>query len=239
MTDQSKPGAINFEPPPIPPITRKGFNKEGTSPRKGGLNPNPIPNKRPDPKAQSAAIGWNFVMDSQKAIPKIFKDGKELKFADGYGIIDFKAHWHTNDERGINKTKWQALFVKVDEATSMPDAVEHYFIEGIGDYAEINTVPSNIETCAEAEEYRKGLDKPRGLTMHLNLDCSDALRGLKAVQREARSTAQALKEVSGTEVDMRVRASALAYPKLLTKELGVIEAQLINTVNALRKPGEQ
>lgn len=173
---------------------------------------------------------WDIRIDSEHAIPRIIRNGESLHDS-RHGLIDFVLRWHTNDERGINKTKWQALFVKVDIGTSMPDAFAYWFIEGTGNYAEMNIVPSTIETCAEAEKYRRGSAKSKELTMHLNLDCSDALKGLKAVQREARKAEQSLRQ-------------ALSIPDVQQEKDKLYEAvnrypiTVNDAVNALNKYGK-
>lgn len=132
---------------------------------------------------------WDFKVDSENAIPEIYNRGERLR--DNHGIIDFKTHWHTNDERGPVDTKWQVLMA------SELDPYHLTFISAVGSHVEDYSieVPTINRTCEEAEQWLNGTDKKNELTMHLNLDCSDALKGLKAVQREARSTAHALNEV--------------------------------------------
>ena len=57
----------------------------------------------------------------------------------------------------------------------------------------------SIELEVNGEKYKGGIDYSNGkdLTVKVNIDVSDALKGLKAVQREAKKAASSLKEVEG------------------------------------------
>ncbi len=65
-------------------------------------------------------------------------------------------------------------------------------------------------------------NKSRELTMKLDVDCSEALTGLKAIQREAKKATQALKELEAQEsgtihgVDY---AKDVLIERMTTKEL--------------------
>lgn len=128
---------------------------------------------------------WDFEVSSESAIPEIYRSGERL-CDNHHGVVDFKMHWHTNDERGPVDTKWQVLMASVHDPYHLT------FISAIGNHANIcKDVPIINQTCEEAERWVNGTDK----AMRLNLDCEDVIKGLKAVQREARITTQVLKEV--------------------------------------------
>lgn len=57
------------------------------------------------------------------------------------------------------------------------------------------------ESINNKKEYTVGVDLAKGkdLTVKVNVDVSDALRGLKAVQREAKKAAQAMKELENVK----------------------------------------
>jgi xanthine dehydrogenase molybdopterin-binding subunit B len=58
-----------------------------------------------------------------------------------------------------------------------------------------------LECVKKARENDAHHSKPVGeLTMKLSIDCSDALKGLKAVQSQARKIAQALKDLEHVTV---------------------------------------
>lgn len=59
----------------------------------------------------------------------------------------------------------------------------------------------SIELEVNGEKYKGGIDYSNGkdLTVKVNIDVSDALKGLKAVQREAKKTARILREVESME----------------------------------------
>lgn len=130
---------------------------------------------------------WDFIIYSEKSIPNVLKDGRGSVERNCF-LIDFKVLWHTNDNRGEVKTKWQALYA--DRSSGQPEII---FVNATGSNADVADVPSTIETCDQAVRWVNGEDSKSKLTMSLNLDCSEALKGLKAVQREARETAKLLK----------------------------------------------
>jgi hypothetical protein len=137
---------------------------------------------------------WDFRIESERAIPDVIKDGHG-SFERNCWLIDFKMLWHTNDNRGEVNTKWQALYA--DQSSGQPEII---FVKAFGSNADVSNVPSTIETCEQAEQWLNGEESKSKLTMSLNIDCSEALKGLKAIQREARATARELKELSKSRV---------------------------------------
>jgi hypothetical protein len=91
-------------------------------------------------------------VDSVSSIPDILIGGQTLH--DGrHGLIDFRMHWHTNKEV-VHETEWQALF-----AESQFDKLVLTFIKGIGERAKAYNVPSDVNTCEEAERWLDSHDR--------------------------------------------------------------------------------
>ncbi|MCQ2009248.1 hypothetical protein NOM01_04470 [Sporolactobacillus sp. STSJ-5] len=95
---------------------------------------------------------YDIHIDSVSSIPDILLGGQKLH--DGrHGLIDFRMHWHTNEEI-IHETEWRALF-----AESQFDKLVLTFIKGVGEGAKAYNVPSDVNTCEEAERWLNSHDR--------------------------------------------------------------------------------
>lgn len=66
--------------------------------------------------------------------------------------------------------------------------------------------PKQVDTVIHLyKDYKKRIDKKKSVgTIAVDIDCSDALTGLKSIQREAKKATAALKELEGVRTDMCV-----------------------------------
>ncbi|BBN99172.1 hypothetical protein [Sporolactobacillus terrae] len=89
---------------------------------------------------------YDIHVNSVLSIPDILVDGQILH--DGrHGLADFCMHWQTNEDV-VHETEWQALFAEMQF-----DKLVVTFFKGIGEHAELHSVPSSISTCEEAERW--------------------------------------------------------------------------------------
>lgn len=135
---------------------------------------------------------WDFSVGSESSIPEVIQNGKGL-FEMNRGMIDFKMYWHTDDTRK-HVTDWEALFVEHDGSIR--------YVKAIGCIATVNSIVNDdIKTCEDAQQWIKKSESDSNdkimseLKIKMTLDGSDAIHGLKVVQREIRNTVQQFKEL--------------------------------------------
>jgi hypothetical protein len=138
---------------------------------------------------------WDLRIDSYNAIPEIFENGKSA-FELNHAIVDLVVHWHTNDSQE-HPTEWELL--QLDRYFESHPVKRYIRVTG-NKAVEDTAVDDDINTCEEARDWlihrsRSQSSNLDNLTVHVGINCSDVIKGLKAVQREARVTAQALKKL--------------------------------------------